>query len=130
MGEKGFCFVSAGNSGFSLIVATTGYIGMSCFAVGTVGLALWSLFRTRYISGGGAVRATLWVGAVLFSTVALLVPGGYVNPVNVIVFGLVWGLLPRMTGVIPKFRPVWIPVLVVMCVVVTAGCCGEFRSFD
>ena len=121
MGEKGFCFVSAGDSGFSLIMATTGYIGMSCFAIGTVGLALWSLFRTRYVSGGASVRATLWVAAVLFSTAALLVPGGYVNPVNVIVFGFVWGLLPRMTGVTPKFRSVWIPGLVVMCVVITAG---------
>ncbi|MCK5114076.1 MAG: hypothetical protein KAR11_04865 [Phycisphaerae bacterium] len=121
MGEKGFCYVSAGGSGFSLITATTGFVGMSCFAIGTVGLALWSLFRARYASGGGSLRATLWVAAVLFSTVALLVPGGYVNPVNVIVFGFVWGLLPRMTGVTPKFRPAWIPGLAVMCVVISAG---------
>jgi hypothetical protein len=124
MGEKGFYYVSAADSGLSLIMATTGYVGMSCFAIGTVGLALWSLFRifhTRYASGSVLIRATLWVAAVLFSTAGLLVPGGYVNPVNVIVFGFVWGMLPRMTGVTPKLRSAWIPGLVVMCVVVTAG---------
>jgi len=103
-GERAFSEVSAANSGYVVVLATTGWVGAGWLALVAAAGAGRLLFRARREPAASRGTAVAWTIAAALAACALLGRGGLFVPSATLAVAFTWGLLPTMLGRRPTRR--------------------------